>query len=44
MDGQTERMNLVIQQILRNYVVVYQKDWVDHLELANFITTIRNIL
>ncbi len=35
-DGQTERVNLVIQQILRNYVAVDQRDWVDHLELAKF--------
>ncbi len=35
-DGQTERVNLVIQQLVRNYVVVDQQDWVDHLELAEF--------
>jgi hypothetical protein len=35
-DGQTERVNLVIQQFLRNYVVTDQQDWVDHLELAEF--------
>jgi len=35
-DGQTERVNLVIQQFLRNYVVANQQDWVDHLELAEF--------
>ncbi len=35
-DGQTERVNLVIQQFLRNYVAVDQQDWVDHLELAEF--------
>jgi hypothetical protein len=35
-DGQIERVNLVIQQFLRNYVVVNQQDWVDHLELAKF--------
>ncbi len=29
-------MNLVIQQFLKNYVVVDQQDWVDHLELAKF--------
>jgi len=33
-DGQTERVNLVIQQFLRNYVAADQQDWVDHLELA----------
>jgi len=35
-DGQTERVNLVIQQFLRNYVAADQRDWVDHLELAEF--------
>ncbi len=35
-NGQTERVNLVIQQFLRNYVAVDQQDWVDHLELAEF--------
>ncbi len=35
-DGQTERVNLVIQQFLRNYVTTDQQDWVDHLELAKF--------
>jgi hypothetical protein len=34
-DGQTERVNLVIQQ-LKNYVAMDQQDWVDHLELAEF--------
>ncbi len=33
-DGQTKRVNLVIQQFLRNYVAADQQDWVDHLELA----------
>ncbi len=36
MDGQTERVNLVIQQFLKNYVATDQKDSVDHLELAEF--------
>ncbi len=36
MDGQTERVNLVIQQFLKNYVVVDQQDWVDHLGLDEF--------
>jgi len=36
MDGQTERVNLVIQQFLRNYVAVDQQDCVDHLELVEF--------
>ncbi len=35
-NGQTERVNLVIQQFLRNYVAADQQDWVDHLELAEF--------
>ncbi len=35
-DGQTERVNLVIQQFLRNYVAADQQDWVDHLELVEF--------
>ncbi len=36
MDGQIKRVNLVMQQILRNYVASDQEDWVDHLELAKF--------
>jgi hypothetical protein len=35
-DGQTERVNLVIKQFLKNYVAVDQQDWVDHLELVEF--------
>jgi hypothetical protein len=35
-DGETKIMSLVIQQFLRNYVVVDQQGWVDHLELAKF--------
>jgi hypothetical protein len=35
-NGQTKRVNLVIQQFLRNYVATDQQDWVDHLELAKF--------
>jgi hypothetical protein len=35
-DGQTKRVNLVIQQFLRNYVTIDQQDWVDHLELVKF--------
>jgi hypothetical protein len=35
-NGQTKRVNLVIQQFLRNYVAADQQDWVDHLELAEF--------
>jgi hypothetical protein len=35
-DGQTERVNLVIQQFLRNYVATDQQNCVDHLELVEF--------
>ncbi len=35
-NGQTERVNLMIQQFLKNYVATDQQDWVDHLELAEF--------
>jgi len=35
-NGQTERVNLVIQQFLKNYVAADQQDWVDHLELVEF--------
>jgi hypothetical protein len=35
-DGQTKRVNLVIQQFLKKYVAANQQDWVDHLELAEF--------
>ncbi len=36
MDGQTERVNLVIQQFLWNYVATDQQYWVDQLELVEF--------
>jgi transposase InsO family protein len=35
-NGQTERVNLVIQQFLTNYVATDQQDWVEYLELAVF--------
>jgi hypothetical protein len=35
-NGQTEKVNWVIQQFLKNYVAVDQQVWVDHLELAKF--------
>jgi hypothetical protein len=35
-DGQTERVNLVIEKFVRNYVAADQQDWVDHLELVEF--------
>jgi len=36
MDGQTEKVNSVIQQFQRNYVAMDQQDWVDHFELVEF--------
>lgn len=35
-DGQTERVNSVVKQILRNYVSADQSDWVEHLDAAEF--------
>ena len=35
-DGQTERVNAVINQYLRNYVSADQRDWVEYLGLAEF--------
>jgi hypothetical protein len=35
-NGQTEKVNLVIQQFLKNYVATNEQDWVDHLKLAEF--------
>jgi hypothetical protein len=35
-DGQTERMNAVLEQFLRAYVSYLQDDWVDWLPLAEF--------
>ncbi len=35
-DGQTEKVNLVIQQFLRNYVAAERHDWVANLELVKF--------
>jgi hypothetical protein len=32
----TKRVNLVIQQFLRNFVTTDEQDWVNHLELAKF--------
>ena len=36
MDGQTERVNLVLEEYLRNYVNADQTDWVDHISMAEF--------
>ncbi len=46
-NGQTERVNFVIQQSLRNYVATNQQDWVDHLELGErvrFYQTTTNVM
>jgi len=35
-DGEIKKVNFVIQQFVRNYVLANQQDWVDHLELVEF--------
>lgn len=35
-DGQTERMNLVLEDMLRQYVSPAQDDWDEHLDMAEF--------
>ncbi|KAJ9505720.1 hypothetical protein QJQ45_006415 [Haematococcus lacustris] len=35
-DGQTERMNRVIEEMLRHYIRPDQKDWAEHLPLVEF--------
>jgi hypothetical protein len=35
-DGQTKRVNKVLNQYLRNYVNVYQRNWDEDLNLAKF--------
>ena len=35
-DGQTERVNLVLQEYLRNYVNADQTDWADHISMTKF--------
>ena len=35
-DGQTERVNLVLQEYLRNSVNADQTDWTDHISMAEF--------
>ena len=35
-DGQTERLNSVLEQYLRSYVSFSQDDWVDYLPMAEF--------
>ena len=39
-DGQTERMNAVLEQYLRAYVSYLQDDWVEWLPLAEFSTNL----
>ena len=35
-DGQTERVNLVLQEYLRNYMNADQTDWADYIGMAEF--------
>jgi hypothetical protein len=35
-DGQTERMNRVLEEMLRHYVSTQQNDWDEHLDMAEF--------
>ncbi|KAJ9525373.1 hypothetical protein QJQ45_003214 [Haematococcus lacustris] len=35
-DGQTERMNRVVEEMLRHYIRPDQKDWAEHLPLVEF--------
>ena len=37
-DGQTERLNAILEQYLRSYVTYLQDDWADWLALAEFAT------
>ena len=37
-DGQTERMNAVMEQYLQAYVNYLQDDWIRYLALAEFAT------
>ena len=41
-DGQTERVNLVLQKYLRDYVNADQTDWADHISMAKFVIIILN--
>ena len=36
MDGQTEHVNGVLNQYLRNFVIADQQDWADYIGLAEF--------
>ena len=35
-DGQTERVNSVLEMFLRHYVLAHQKDWAKLLDVAQF--------
>lgn len=35
-DGQTERMNRILEEMLRHYVSPYQTEWIDHLTTCEF--------
>lgn len=35
-DGQTERVNALLEEYLRHFVSANQKDWVHHLDVAQF--------
>ena len=35
-DGQMERVNLVLQEYLQNYVNADQMDWTDHISMTEF--------
>lgn len=36
MDGQTERINSLLEMYLRHYVSAYQRDWAKLLDIAQF--------
>ncbi|XP_020101642.1 uncharacterized protein LOC109719402 [Ananas comosus] len=40
-DGQTERVNALLEEYLRHYVSANQKDWVHHLDVAQFAYNLR---
>ena len=42
-DGQTKRVNLVLQDCLRKYANADQIDWADHISMAEFSYIILNI-
>lgn len=40
-DGQTERVNALVEEYLRHFVSASQKDWVHHLDVAQFSYNLR---